>query len=114
MRTFMARPGPGISSLAATTPTSRSPSSLYMAIEEHGAGGQLLRFRCLPRLSPGGVAVVALFTALAVATVADRAWLATGLLEGVAAVLGLRGLGESGGAELAVVRAPEDAGAQRA
>ncbi len=83
---------------------------LSMAIEEHGAGRQLLRFRCVPHVAAGAVAVVALFSALAIGAAADSAWLATGILEAVAAALGLRALGEGGGAEVSVLHALREVG----
>jgi GT2 family glycosyltransferase len=71
---------------------------LRMAIEEHGEGRQLVRFRCRPRLSP----VVALLAAVAVAlAVANIAWddsLAAILAAALAILLVLRAVFESGAA----------------
>jgi len=55
-----------------------------LAIEEHGAGRQLLRFRSWPKLSRFAVGVILLFTALATITAFDEAWLAAVLLAGSA------------------------------
>ncbi len=57
---------------------------LLCAIEEHGGGKQLARFRCWPRFSRGAVALGALFGVLSVVAALDGAWL-VGLLLGVVA-----------------------------
>ena len=82
-----------------------------MAIEEHGAGRQLLRFRCTPRLASGALVLVGFFSLLALLAALDDAWLATALLESGAVLLGLRALGECGAAEAGVVEALRDLGA---
>jgi GT2 family glycosyltransferase len=55
-----------------------------MALEEHGAGRQLLRFRVWPKLALPGTVLTALSGVLAIAAVLDGAWI-------VAAVLALGG-----------------------
>lgn len=40
-----------------------------MAVEEHGEGRQLMRFRCWPRLAPFAVVLFAIFTAAAAASI---------------------------------------------
>lgn len=55
-----------------------------MAIEEHGAGRQMLRFRSWPKLSQFAVGAMLLFAALAIITAFDKAWLAAALLAGSA------------------------------
>jgi GT2 family glycosyltransferase len=57
-----------------------------MAIEEHGAGRQLVRFRLWPRVSGFILALCGLFGVLALTALRDGAWLA-------AAVLGLVAVG---------------------
>ena len=42
---------------------------VLMAVEEHGAGRQLMRFRCWPRLAPFAVVLFAIFTAAAAASI---------------------------------------------
>lgn len=47
---------------------------LRMAVEEHGAGKQLVRIRSWPRFSPYGLVLTLLFTVLYVISIIDRAW----------------------------------------
>jgi hypothetical protein len=47
---------------------------LRTAVEEHGLGRQLVRFRVWPRASTTGVMVAASFASLAAAAAHDRAW----------------------------------------
>jgi hypothetical protein len=56
-----------------------------MALEEHGSGKQLLRFRCSPRPAASGVALAFALALLAVAAAFDGAWIAA-VFPGVAAV----------------------------
>jgi GT2 family glycosyltransferase len=67
---------------------------LRAAVEEHGAGRQLARYRIWPRLSRGAVAATALVLALLAAAAVDDAWVATALLGAIAAALVLRELQE--------------------
>jgi hypothetical protein len=87
-------------------------SRLTMAIEEHGAGRQLVRFGVRPRVLPAGIALVTLFASLAGVAATDGAPLAAGILGAVAAILGLGALGEGGGAMASVTRALRDLGAK--
>jgi hypothetical protein len=83
-----------------------------MAIEEHGGGRQLARFRTWPRCSPAGVAVIALFALLCGGAALDHAWVAAAVLGAVAAALFLRMLWECSVATAAimgVVDAPDNA-----
>ena len=73
-----------------------------MAIEEHGGGKQLLRFRTWPRCSSAGVVVVALFALLCSGAALDHAWVASTILGMVAATLALRMLWECSVATAAV------------
>ena len=61
-------------------------SRLRMAVEEHGLGRQLVRFRVWPRLSKVGFVLTAMFAALASVAALDGAWMAAGVL-GVVALL---------------------------
>jgi hypothetical protein len=47
---------------------------LRTAVEEHGLGRQLVRFRVWPRPSAAGVVLAAFFAALAAAAGSDRSW----------------------------------------
>ncbi|PWU25600.1 MAG: glycosyl transferase [Candidatus Rokuibacteriota bacterium] len=59
---------------------------MRMAVEEHGGGKQLLRFRIWPRCSRVGLGLVAVFAGLATAAAFDGTWIGAILL-GAAAVL---------------------------
>jgi len=76
---------------------------LRMAVEEHGAGRQLLRVRSWPTFSSLGFPVALLFGVLAAAAVADGAWLAGVPLATFAGLLVARMLVESASA-VAVLR----------
>jgi GT2 family glycosyltransferase len=67
---------------------------VLMAIEEHGRGRQLLRFRLWPRLSVSGLILVLLFGLLAGAAALDRTWLASAILTLTALALTLRIFGD--------------------
>ena len=78
---------------------------LLMAVEEHGQGRQMLRFRTWPRWSRGWLVLIILTTLLALAAILDQAW-PMAILFGVPALLfALRSLDDSASAM---------AGAQRA
>ena len=61
-----------------------------MAVEEHGGGRQLMRFRSWPRPSVAGLVVALVLAFVAVAAGLDRAWPACVLLGVAAAVVLLR------------------------
>jgi hypothetical protein len=79
-----------------------------MAIEEHGAGKQLVRFRAWPRYPIAGVGAILLLGALSVGAAFDQAWFATALLGTGAAVLVLRQLRECAVATTAALRVREE------
>ena len=79
-----------------------------MAIEEHGAGTQFLRFRWWPTCSTGGVTLTSLFAALSTGAVLDQAWPASIILGLVTGCLAFRMLQECEGAMTAILRALED------
>ena len=58
-----------------------------MAVEEHGAGRQLMRFRYWPRFSRLGLAGSSLFAALAVWAAVEQSWLVAALLAAGALLL---------------------------
>ncbi len=62
---------------------------LLMAVEDHGAGAQFLRFRWWPRGSRGGVAITALVAALAGGAASAGAWAAGTILAAVTLALAL-------------------------
>ncbi len=65
---------------------------LLMAVEEHGAGRQLLRFRLRPRLSPAALLLVSVFGGLAALSMVESAFFAAGALGLVATLAVGRGL----------------------
>jgi hypothetical protein len=78
---------------------------LRMAVEEHGAGRQLTRFRGWPRPSPTGLAIGLALGALSADALADRAWVVGCLLAAAALALLARIAQESAGASGALVSA---------
>jgi hypothetical protein len=60
---------------------------LLMAIEEHGAGKQLVRFRAWPVCSAGGLVLLLLFALLSSGAALDHAWAAALLLGTLAFLL---------------------------
>jgi O-antigen biosynthesis protein len=81
---------------------------ILMAIEEHGAGRQLVRFRSWPRCSPGGLVLALLSAALATGAALDQAWIASALLGLVTVMLALRMFQECARATAAVLRALQE------
>ncbi len=81
---------------------------LRVAVEEHGAGKQLARFRTWPAYSPVGVVVIALFALLCGGAALDHAWIASAMLGTVAATLALRVLWECSVATAAVLNVLDD------
>jgi O-antigen biosynthesis protein len=78
---------------------------LLMAVEDHGAGTQFVRFGSWPRCSPGAVVLTLLFSALALGAAIDQAWPAATMLGTGAVLLGLRMLQECAYATTAVLLA---------
>ena len=77
---------------------------LRMAIEEHGAGKQFLRFRSWPRCSLPGVIIVLIFAALSFGAELDHCWAACTLLSGSCLAAAWRTLQECGTAKSRVLR----------
>jgi len=69
-----------------------------MAVEEHGQGKQLVRFRSWPRWSPVGILLVAIFALLAGAAAIDQSMRAGVVLATLSGLVALRGLVESAAA----------------
>lgn len=82
---------------------------LFMVIEEHGDGKQLLRFLAHPSCSVVGFMLIFLFAAFAVGAAVDQAWSAVAVLGTVAFLIVLRAIQECGGATAAVLVAFEQA-----
>lgn len=78
---------------------------LLTAIEEHGAGQQLIRLRLWPRWSPISRIVVAFGAGLAIAAAISSAWVASALLGLIAIGVAVRALLDCAGAADAVGRA---------
>ena len=78
-----------------------------MAIEEHGAGKQLVRFRSWPVCSAKGLVPALLFAILSTGAALDHAWTVTAMLGVVAILLVLRTLLECATAMATVLRVLE-------
>jgi cellulose synthase/poly-beta-1,6-N-acetylglucosamine synthase-like glycosyltransferase len=63
---------------------------LLMAVEEHGAGQQLLRFRTWTVVSPIGLLLILLFAILSSLAAIDQVWLVAALLAPITAGLAIR------------------------
>jgi len=63
---------------------------ILMALEEHGAGKQLVRLRCWAKCSPGWLTVTLLLAALATGAGLDGAWVACAMLGATALLLAVR------------------------
>jgi hypothetical protein len=85
---------------------------MFVAVEHHGNGRQLLRLRWWPRCSVGGLLLTGLFALLASAADRDQSWLVAVVLAGVTLLLAawtLRQCAAATGAFLAAVRTIERA-----
>ena len=80
---------------------------LLVAAEDHAGGAQLIRFRWWPRCSYGGVAVAAVFAALAGGATLAQAWTAAVVLGVATALLAVRMTLECAGASATIARAIE-------
>jgi hypothetical protein len=80
---------------------------VLMAVEEHGGGKQLVRFRAWPRFAPLGLGLTLLFAALAAAAAVDQAWITCVLLDTLAVLLLLTMSRECGATMGAVLRVIE-------
>jgi hypothetical protein len=85
---------------------------MRMAIEEHGAGRQLIRIRSWPRFSSLALFAMFLFAVLATFAATDQAWAASAILGFVAALLALRAFRDCGAAAASYLHVPNslDAG----
>ena len=78
-----------------------------MAVEEHGGGRQLIRFRAWPKLAPLAPVLILLSAGLAVGAALGQAWLASVALGAVATFLGIRAFGDCAGAMATYLHALE-------
>jgi GT2 family glycosyltransferase len=78
---------------------------LLVAVEEHGAGRQMVRMRAWPRCSPVAAGAVAAFAALSAAAGLSAAWIPAGLLGLVASLLAARAWQDCGGSMALVLHA---------
>lgn len=78
-----------------------------MAVEDHGGGKQLLRFRSWPRPAAGGLVLIGLTTLLALMALLDGAWIVAVVIGFGALVIAARMLWEGAAATAAVRRAFE-------
>jgi hypothetical protein len=69
---------------------------LRMAVEEHGGGKQLVRFRVWPRYSIEGIGAILLLAVFSIGAALDQAWVVSILLGTSAAMLIFRSLWEWG------------------
>ncbi len=81
---------------------------LLLAVEEHGAGRQLVRVRTSPRCSPSWLGLTALLVLLGAGALFDGAWAVTAVLGAVAALLATRAAGECAAASAAARRAVDE------
>jgi hypothetical protein len=83
-----------------------------MAVEEHGAGKQLLRFRSWPKCSFTGLALILVFALLSIGAALAQVWTASAILGIVALLLAVRMFEECANAMatlLHVLKQPEKA-----
>jgi hypothetical protein len=71
---------------------------VLMAVEEHGGGKQLVRFKAWPRCSAAGYMFAILFAALAAGAAVAQAWVAFGVLNFIALLAVMRMFVECGSA----------------
>ena len=82
---------------------------MLMAVEDHGAGTQLVRFRSWPRFSRVAVVLILLFALLSADAVEDQKWSAAAILGTITVFLTLRTLDECAGAAAVILRAIKSA-----
>jgi GT2 family glycosyltransferase len=59
----------------------------FMAVEDHGSGNQLIRFRSWPRIDPTNLLLITLFATFAILAANDQAWVAASIVGMVAIIL---------------------------
>lgn len=78
---------------------------LLLAVEEHGLGRQLIRFRVWPRVSTGGLVLTLLCTTIAFGARLDNVWTVAALFSLITIAFVLRTLKECASATASVLRA---------
>jgi GT2 family glycosyltransferase len=76
-----------------------------MAVEDHDAGKQFVRFRAWPRLAPKGIILTLLFAGFFIGAALDRAWVAGAIFSVVFLLLALFTLEECAAATGSILRA---------
>ncbi|MGB7292463.1 MAG: glycosyltransferase [Thermodesulfobacteriota bacterium] len=64
------------------------------AVEEHAGGKQMMRLRSWPKISPLGIALIVFFSVVAALAGFDGAWYVFIILGGIAAITGVRSIGD--------------------
>jgi hypothetical protein len=64
------------------------------AVEEHAGGKQMMRLRSWPKISPLGIALIVFFSVVATLAGFDGAWYVFIILGGMAAITGVRSIGD--------------------
>ncbi len=77
---------------------------VLMAVEEHGAGKQLIRFRAWPRCAPAGIVLALAFALLAAAAALSGAWVTCAVLNSVALFMMMLILKECSAAMASVIQ----------
>jgi glycosyltransferase involved in cell wall biosynthesis len=80
-------------------------SRLLMAIEDHGAGNQFLRFRIWPKISVSALVLIILFTILSMGAGFAQAWVTSAILGSISIMVGLRTFQKCGDSTGAFLRA---------
>lgn len=75
---------------------------VLMAVEEHGGGKQLIKFRTWPRCTPAAIVLAILFSALSALAAVGQAWIACCVLNVIAFLFMMRIFRECGSAMTAV------------
>jgi hypothetical protein len=83
---------------------------IIMAVEEHGGGRQLVRFRTWPRSSRIGLVFTPLCAILAAWATIDRVWASSMVLWVITLMLGIRGLQQCATAMAAILHALKQQG----
>jgi GT2 family glycosyltransferase len=85
-----------------------------MAVEDHGSGYQLIRFRSWPKLNPLSLILITLFSLLAIFAAFDQAWIVASILGAVAIILTFRLSWNCSTAMASLLKAIEQGGAEEA
>jgi O-antigen biosynthesis protein len=78
---------------------------LLMAVEDHGAGKQFVRFRSWPVCSHAAIGLLLSLAGLMVGTIIDQAWAGCGVVGALTGLVGVRTFQECAGATADILRA---------